>query len=303
MEILTFGRSPHWETPLLSASDLAAFRHDGFLTIRQIVDPTSVAATRARIVDLFENRTGREEGAFFDFAGNDDDDAAMTLPQLIDVRNYAPELTASVFYKNALAVARELLGPEAKFVADHALAKPARHGAITPWHQDDAFREGFYAHNEISVWLALQDTDASNGCLSFVRGSHLKPVLPHRSYGGNERVHALECFDGWTPDQVELCPLRAGDCTVHTNRTLHGAGPNTSPDPRYGYVLVFGTPPNKLPAPLFHPWLRNKQEARLERRRAWLMRGGAIVHGWRRLRQARQIGYKEFMRRLLSHIS
>jgi hypothetical protein len=278
--------------------EIDQFNRDGFLVMKQIAAPADLRTIRTRILALFEAEAGRAEGAFFDFAGSDEDGKQMGLPQLIDVRNYAPELLSTQFFSNASALAREILGPGAKFVADHALAKPAHHGALTPWHQDDAFRDGFYQHNEVSIWLALQDTDESNGCLAFVKGSHLQPVLPHRSFTGNAKVHALECYEGWAESDIEFCPLKAGDCTVHTNRTLHGAGPNISAQPRYGYVLVFGTPPTRLREPYYFEWLQGKQEARLYRRRAWLLRGGWFAHGWRRLKQMRQIGIRESLRRL-----
>ena len=286
----------------LSTDEIEQFAEAGFVVVRQITDDSTLQRIRGRILDLFAARTGREEGALFDFAGTDLEGEAMRLPQLLDVRTYAPELMATTYFENASAIARQLLGCEARLVADHALFKPALSGASTPWHQDDAFRADPYEHQEISIWLALQKTDHSNGCLAFVPGSHKQPILPHRTPDGDGRVHALECVEGWSQADIIECPLSAGDCTIHTNRTLHGAGPNGSGEPRYGYVLVFGTPPKKLSSPPFRPWLANKQELRFKRRRAWLRRGGLVVHCWRRARQIRQIGVRESARRLQSRL-
>ena len=268
------------------------------MVVQQIAEREDLKIIHSHIQILFAGQIGREEGALFDLVGADADGETMALPQLIDPRTYAPELLETDFYANATVLAQQLLGPEARLKGDHALVKPALHGAATPWHQDDAFRDGAYRHDEVSIWLALQDTDAINGCIAFVPGSHLKPILPHRSFNGDLSVHALECAGGWPEEDVRPCPMQAGDCSVHTNRTLHGAGPNMSDQPRYAYVLVFGAPPIKLPAPYRHEWLQNKREARLRRRRAWFLRGGLIVHGWRRLRQIPQIGLQEFVRRL-----
>lgn len=286
----------------LSEAEIEKFHATGFLVARQVADELSVKIIRARIVKLFAEQAGRREGSFFDLTGTDEDGKEMGLPQLLDVRSYAPELMVTDFFANASRLAVQLLGKQAKFVADHALMKPSHHGATTPWHQDDAFREGIYKHNEISIWLALQETDQTNGCLTFLPGSHLLPVLPHRSFSGNRKVHALECEFSGPPDKSVACPLSAGDCTVHTNLTLHGAGPNISPQPRYAYVLVFGTPPERMSTPYNYPWLAEKQEVRLQRRRNWLRRGGVLVHGWRRIRQINHIGLREFSRRLLSRL-
>ena len=282
--------------------ELSSFRDRGFVKLGQISPPSDAAFIRQRIQQLFDRRAGHEEGLFFDFAGNDEQPDKMRLPQLLDVRNFAPELIKTTFFRNAAEVARQLLGPDAAFKADHALLKPSRDGAETSWHQDDAFRNLDHDHNEISIWLALQDTDRENGCLGFVPTTSGGDILPHRWVGGDGRIHALECHEGWSMDEVVWCPLRSGDCSVHSNRIVHGAGPNVSARPRMAYVLVFGTPPVKAITPRQHPWLQDKVEPRLQRRRRWLHRGGFVVHAWRRFKQLPEIGVAEMARRVVGKL-
>ena len=282
--------------------ELSSFHARGFVTLSQISPPSDVAFIRQRLQQLFDQRVGHEEGLFFDFAGSDEQPDEMRLPQLLDVRNFAPELVKTTFFRNAAEVARQLLGPDAAFKADHALCKPPRDGAETPWHQDDAFRNLDHDHNEISIWLALQDTDRENGCLGFVPTARDADILPHRWVGGDGRIHALECHEGWSKNDVVWCPLQAGDCSVHTNRVVHGAGPNASARPRMAYVLIFGTPPVKATVPRYHPWLQDKAEPRLQRRSRWLRRGGFAVHAWRRFKQLPQIGVPEMARRVVGKL-
>ncbi|MGI4745855.1 MAG: phytanoyl-CoA dioxygenase family protein [Janthinobacterium lividum] len=276
-----------------------AFGSRGFVELRQVSPPDDLFAIRTRISGLFARRAGHEEGLFFDFAGSDDQTNKMRLPQLLDVRNFAPELTRTAFFRNASDIAKSLLGPDATFKADHALMKPSSDGAATPWHQDDAFRNLDSEYNEISIWLALQDTTRENGCMGFVPVSKGDEILPHRWVGGDRRIHALECYDGWSAEDVVWCPLSSGDCTVHTNRVLHGAGPNVSKQPRMAYVLVFGTPVKKPAVPVHHAWLKNKIEPRAERRQQWLRRGGIAIHVWRRFKQIPEIGILEMTNRVV----
>ena len=290
-------------TALLSApyevaeEEVAFFQKNGFLKLNKITSADEVASIRQQLRQLFDHQAGRDEGLFFDFAGSDEQPAQMRLPQLLDVRNFAPDLMKSSFFRNASEVAKQLLGPDASFKADHALLKPPGDGAETPWHQDDAFRDLDYLHNEVSIWLALQDTDKENGCLGFVPATNDKDVLPHRWVGGDSRIHALECYEGWSKEDVVWCPLLAGDCSVHTNRIVHGAGANISTRPRMAYVLVFGTPSTRAPVPRKHPWLVKKAELRLDRRKRWLRRGGFAVHAWRRLKQIPEVGASETVAR------
>ena len=255
-----------------------------------------VAMIRGCLQRLWQDRAGFEEGALFDFVGAEEG-SVISFPQILRPSDMAAELTKTRFFRDAEALARELLGPTVRFAADHALIKPAMTGPVTPWHQDDAFRDPSMDGDEVSIWLALQPTDAQNGCMAFVPGSHNGDVLPHRSPDGDSRVHALECFTGFSAADAVACPLPAGGCTVHTSRTLHYAGPNVSGDHRMAYVLVFDTPPTVAAVPRAAPWLAARRTARDAREKGWLRRGGIVVHVWRRVRRLdlRRPGHLRFL--------
>jgi hypothetical protein len=277
----------------------AAFPMNGFMALPRITSDDDVGFVRTTLMRLFAKKAGRSEGMLFDFAGTDEEGGSARLPQLLDPRNFAPELLKTEFFHNAEVLAKRLLGPNARFLADHALLKPARDGAETPWHQDDAFRPGDIDCTEVSIWMPLQPVNEANGCLGFIPGSHRWDVLPHRWLSGDGRIHALECHTGFDPGRVVLCPLPAGGCTVHTNRTLHWAGPNRSDAPRLAYVLVFGLPMQKAARARDHYWLANKNEPRYERRRQWMRHGGYLVHAFRRVSQIPQVGWRETAMRAL----
>jgi ectoine hydroxylase-related dioxygenase (phytanoyl-CoA dioxygenase family) len=164
-------------------------------------------------------------------------------------------------------------------MGDHAILKPPRHGAATPWHQDEAYWEPGLEYNSFSLWVPLQDATLENGCMQFVPGSHRLEVLPHHSINKDPRVHGLE-VDGADTSAAQPCPIRAGDATAHLNRTLHYAGPNRTGAPRRAYILGFGTPPRKRSEPREFPWNVAKQTARERRRREWEERHpGAALEG------------------------
>ena len=75
-------------------------------------------------------------------------------------------------------------------------------------------------------------------------------------------------------------------------RTLHGAGPNRSDDPRYAYVLIFNVPPTEKAGGETFPWLQNKNTARMQRSKAWMQHGGRFVNLWRRIRNKEIRDYK-----------
>lgn len=270
-------------TARLTPAEIERFGREGFLALEAVMPAAEVASTRATLERLFDTRVGYAEGARFDFLSAEDDPDKPAMPQILRPSVYAPELLRGPAFERAAAIARQLLGEEARLSFDHVLMKPARDGAPTPWHQDDAFSDPAFTARSVSLWMPLQPVDQHNGCLSFLPAPLERAVLPHRSPDGDGRVHGLECTGGFDPAQAVACPLPAGGCTIHGGRTLHGAGPNRSDAPRYAFVLVFSTPKRPAAAIVAHPWLEGRQTARAQRERAWMRRGGLLTHVWRRL--------------------
>jgi ectoine hydroxylase-related dioxygenase (phytanoyl-CoA dioxygenase family) len=272
----------------LSEEQIQLFKEQGYLQLEQISPPDEVKFLKTVYDRLFAEKAGRGQGAYFDAVSSDDDESKTpTSPQIIDPVLFAPELKKTIFRANALAIAKQLLGPKAYGSFDHAILKPPGIGAPTPWHQDEAFRLNYApGYDEISIWIPLQPVDTTSGCMEFLPGSHRAPVLRHASPGNDPRVHALACVDTFDETKAVACPLPAGGCTIHHARTLHHAGANTSPNPRRAYILGFALPVKsdyKLAEPF--PWNSEKQTASEERKRAWRKRGGFAVEFVRKVRK------------------
>jgi ectoine hydroxylase-related dioxygenase (phytanoyl-CoA dioxygenase family) len=214
------------------------FAKDGFVQVDSVADLAEVALIRGKLEEMWAAKTGFERGYQFDLVGEGDDDREIAFPQIIHPSSFAPGLLKTAFFARAQALAKELLGPNARFSADHALLKKAEIGPETPWHQDEAFRDPAYDYDDLSIWLALQPTDELNGCMKFIPGSHKWGVLAHRPLNGNEKIHAIECVGDFEQSRAVSCHLATGSCTIHGGRTLHSAGRNRSPAPRAAWVLI-----------------------------------------------------------------
>jgi ectoine hydroxylase-related dioxygenase (phytanoyl-CoA dioxygenase family) len=64
--------------------------------------------------------------------------------------------------------------------------------------------------------------------MQFVPRSHREPVQAHHSINYDPRIHGLEVDAAVDTMRAVACPLPAGGATIHHNRILHYAGPNTS---------------------------------------------------------------------------
>jgi ectoine hydroxylase-related dioxygenase (phytanoyl-CoA dioxygenase family) len=248
----------------LTPVEVARFHDDGFLLIPQITIAAEISQIRSLYDGLFERRAGWKNGDFFDFAGRDGPGNNASVPQLLEPSKYAPALRKTLFRSNAHLIARQLLGPTAELVFEHAMMKPPRTGGETPWHQDEAFFPKFTNYHSVTFWLPLQPVDATNGCLDFIPGSHKGPLLSHQSINNDPRIHGLETLFAEVNRRVS-CPLQEGGATVHHYKTLHHAGPNTTDGPRRAYALGFGVRSREYTLRSDFPWNLEKATARKQR--------------------------------------
>jgi ectoine hydroxylase-related dioxygenase (phytanoyl-CoA dioxygenase family) len=254
-------------TVVLTQEQIDFYHREGYLALDAITTQEEIAWMRDIYDRLFAARAGREEGNQFDLAGTDEEGREAALPQILSPSKYAPELKEGLFQVNALAVAQQLLGPEARAMGDHAIFKPARMGAATPWHQDEAYWNPQMDYNSFSMWIPLQPATLENGCMQFVPRSHHLEVQPHHTINNDPRIHGLEVDEADVTGAV-ACPLPPGGCTIHHNRTLHYTGPNRSDIPRRALILGFGIPPQSRNTPRSFPWNDQKRTPREERARA-----------------------------------
>jgi ectoine hydroxylase-related dioxygenase (phytanoyl-CoA dioxygenase family) len=256
----------------LAQDQIEFFHREGYLAIEALTSQEDVAALRESYDRIFTQRAGREEGNQFDLAGTDEEGKEAALPQILNPSKYAPEMNQSLLLANATQLCRDLFGAEATCHIAHAIFKPARTGAETPWHQDAAYWNPMqdYPHS-ISIWVPLQLATLENGCMQFVPRSHVsQDIWRHQTLGNDPRIHALELH----PDERHhitnpvACPLPPGGATIHGGYALHYTAPNRSEIPRRALILVGGLPAVARATPRENPWETSKQTARLQRAKA-----------------------------------
>ncbi len=124
------------------------------------------------------------------------------------------------------------------FVPKLPAASDSKHGGngATAFHQDfitfSVDRSG-----GMTFWFALEAYDGSAGTMSFVDGSHKVGVMgDYTTYGDGD---ALDAFpELGSLHLTDPMTYEAGDITVHTHFTIHGAGENVMDRPRWAYFIV-----------------------------------------------------------------
>ncbi|MCX5662521.1 MAG: phytanoyl-CoA dioxygenase family protein [Planctomycetota bacterium] len=166
-----------------------------------------------------------------------------------DGRERLPRKLVNVFGRNAYfrqmifasavpSLVRQLIGVPPLLMDDEIFFKPPRHGSAKPYHQDNHYFQGVPAGHVLNAWIAFDDSDAANGCLRYIEGSHLGPLLPIAPVPGRE--HDL------TPDaklldlsREALAPIRKGGVVLHHGNALHCSGPNESDRWRRAYATFW----------------------------------------------------------------
>ena len=211
-------------TPALVAPDeVAAFRRDGAIVLRGLLQPALVAELTAGIDANLRQPSPRAKIA-----------SATTDPGFFieDFCCWAenPHYRRFIFDAPLAAVAGELTASSTiRLYHDHMLTKEAGTQQRTPWHQDQPYYN-IDGHQTCSFWIPV-DPVSRPATLEFVAGSHLGPWLMPRTFLSNE--------DKWFPagSLAELPDIEAqrsafpilgwalepGDVVAFNMLTLHAA--------------------------------------------------------------------------------
>lgn len=119
-------------------------------------------------------------------------------------------------------------------------------------HSDTVHFDCFPRHFMCGVWLAYEDTDAGNGALHYVPGSHRLPVLALEDFGipgstyrtrdvvSRRYEQALDAYVARMGLPKRVVPLRKGQALVWTANLFHGGEPIQEPGrTRYSQVTHY----------------------------------------------------------------
>ena len=211
---------------MLSKAALAAYRRDGFIVLRDVLDAAEVEALR-RVTDEFVSNARA-------VAANDDiydleDSHSPVEPRVRRIKAphlHHPEYARVSRHPKIVEVLKDLWGT-VRFDTGKLNMKSAGYGAPVEWHQDWAF----YPHTNddlAAVGIMLDDCEMENGPMMVVPGSHLGPVYDHHGPDGRfcGAIDPTACDIDLS--RAVPCLGKAGSITVHHVRAVHGSATNFS---------------------------------------------------------------------------
>jgi ectoine hydroxylase len=217
----------------LSPESITAYHENGFLFLRNLFDVEEIELLR---------RAMEKDPAIQDHSLlRADQDGGATR---ISLWNRAGDSVYGLAARSARVVdtAEALIGEPVYHFQSKLTAKDPKVGGAWEWHQDYGYwyYNGCIAPKMLSFMIALDHTDAENGCLKLVKGSHKLGRLDHVQVTPEQNCadprhmpHIVETHE------VVDCVLEPGDAVVFHGNTLHRSDQNQSDKRRWMLLCCY----------------------------------------------------------------
>jgi ectoine hydroxylase-related dioxygenase (phytanoyl-CoA dioxygenase family) len=215
----------------ISAEDVAAFRRDGFIKLKQVLSPETLAHYGAEItrltIELNTQMKPLQERSTYDRA----------FLQVMNLWQHSAVVKAFVLGRRLGRIAAELLQVSGvRLYHDQSLYKEPG-GGITPAHADQYYWP-LASDRTITAWVPLQAVPAEMGPLGFYARS--QSVQFGRDLGisdeSEEKISANMARHGLAFD---VSPFELGEVSFHLGWTFHKAGANVSDRPRSVMTIIY----------------------------------------------------------------
>ena len=234
--------SENWLRENLKESWITEFKDNGFLVINNLLNEKDELPS---YIDIYEELLRSQEaikhrndlGSHSTSETQQHNDKVENICQIMWPSIYKEILLQGPAFKRISKLVQRLLGDDLAFDFDMLINKFPNTGTSTPWHQDESYWPDMPDKRAVSCWIALDDATVDNGCMWFVKGSHLEPTLrPHQRV---KEGHHARYTESCSESEGEPRPLTSGSCTLHHGRTLHYTRGNTTNTQRRAYILNF----------------------------------------------------------------
>lgn len=209
----------HMRHPL-TAARIDRYHDDGFIIVPQLFGEDEALACKQQTIDALRElkELGNRSGVH------------VWMSDGLD-----PNLRRWVTDERIAGIVAQLVGPNVEFLSVKSVFKHRDLRFASPWHQDWFYWRGT---NKISVWVALDDAMAENGCLRIIPGTHHTVYEMERVDAGNGFVLRVpdNALQGQTP---VTAAVRRGDAIFFHDLALHGSHENSSGADRWSLIATY----------------------------------------------------------------
>jgi ectoine hydroxylase-related dioxygenase (phytanoyl-CoA dioxygenase family) len=148
-----------------------------------------------------------------------------------------------VTHEALLNAVEDVIGEDILIYGTLVFYKPPQDSSYASWHQDSVY-SGLHLTPSTSAWIALTASHPANGCMRVIPASQQQGLLDHDNVLDdpnllNRRGERVKTdVDESRAVNVVLQP---GEMSLHHSNIVHGSNPNTSDEPRIGFIVRFVT--------------------------------------------------------------
>ncbi len=211
--------------PAVGTDSISRYHEDGFVSFPGFIAGDLLSELIANVERFISDIVPRlpPEKVFYD--DKHDRSSLKQIQKMGDCDRWFHDLFTGGAFRS---VAEALIGGPVRPVNMQYFNKPPGVSKPTPPHQD-----GYYFMlqpcSALTMWLALDEVDQQNGCVRYVRGSHLRGMREHQRTGTLGFSQGISGFPNQhdIDDEVAM-PAKPGDLLVHDAMTIHRADENRS---------------------------------------------------------------------------
>jgi ectoine hydroxylase-related dioxygenase (phytanoyl-CoA dioxygenase family) len=208
---------------LLSQSDVASYRVDGFLFPVRVFARDEALGLRAEL-ERHESSSG------------------APLQGRLRVKSHLLFTWADriVHHPAILDAVEDLIGPDILCWTSNFFIKESMSPGFVSWHQDAAYW-GLDPEEVVTAWVALSPSGLESGCMKVMPGSHLESHMPHVDTFAKDNLltRGQEIAVEVDESKAVSLMLEPGQMSLHHIRLVHGSSPNNSPDRRIGLAIRY----------------------------------------------------------------
>jgi phytanoyl-CoA hydroxylase len=211
---------------VISGEKVEDYRQKGFVVVEDIFSAEDLRRMREALDELVATAKGlTDHTSVVDLEPGHTPDVPR-VRRIKDPYGNHPVFREMGSHPKLITALTALLGADLRMQGSKINLKSANYGSPVEWHQDWAF----YPHTNddlLAVGVMLDDMTEENGPLLCLPGSHRGQTYDHHQDG-----HFVGAMDakacGINFDEAEMITGRAGSCSFHHVRAVHGSGINTS---------------------------------------------------------------------------
>ena len=216
--------------------DSDAYASEGYCLFYEVLNPEEIAAARVELDRLLGNLPQKQ--VVYKDGENKEVDARPEY--LTEPHPKYPFWLELCRHPRVLDAVESVLGANLILIMSHLIVKRASDGLSVAWHQDNTYWHSVKGADITTVWLAIDDTDRSNGCMQVIPCTHEGyPELDKVSTGGQDLLGLTVEVTSEMEAAAVCLEMPAGSVSLHDSFVLHGSDANTSGRRRAAYTMRY----------------------------------------------------------------